>query len=826
MPSLPLAVRSALLLSAFLLPTLAAHDSADFMRHRQARFAGPIVLDSSSAGSYAGSGGAFPSSGVSLLGWVPLSGFAGSNVSGADCWGYVAPSGREYAIIGMSDSVGFVEISDPGLPVVVATFAQVNSLWRDIKVYQDHAYVVSEGGGGIQIFDLSLIDSGTVSFVGSVNSGGTDSSHNVAIDTDSGFLYQVGGGSSPVEGLRIYSLANKANPSFVGEWNDRYVHDAQIVKYTSGPFANKQIAFCFAENESGGGSPALDIVDVTNKNNPQVISSYTYSSPVFSHQGWLSPDKQYVYINDELDEATFGSLTTTRVINVSNLNSPFQAGTFTSGSTAIDHNLYTKGNLIYEANYRSGLRVFDASNPAAPVQSAWFDTYPSDDIPEFNGLWNVFPYFNSSTVIGSDLEKGLFVWRLGPPELTLAPASTPDLMSPFGQQINVAITAAPGITLQPGSPTLHVDSGAGFVNSPLTDLGGGTWRANFPSMACGTTFNWYVSARTTEGVTWSAPTGAPMVVQGATAASSVVTLVSIDMESTTNWSVNAAGDDASTGIWTRVNPVGTAAQPEDDHTPSPGTTCFVTGQGSPGGSLGDNDVDDGKTTLTSTVFDLSSGDATVRYWRWYSNATGSSPANDVFVVDVSNNGGSSWTNVEVIGPTGAETLGGWYQHSFKVSDLLTPTSQMRMRFVASDEGDGSIVEAAIDDFDVVRFECNSACQTDIGFGGPGNATLSLCGDPLDSGNTANLLLSQAAPNALAMLFLSLGTTPVPFKGGTLVTVPILVNLSLSTSPSGTVGFPVPGGSGPLTVYAQFAIADGGQPLGVALSNALEVQFGP
>ena len=130
------------------------------------------------------------------------------------------------------------------------------------------------------------------------------------------------------------------------------------------------------------------------------------------------------------------------------------------------------------------------------------------------------------------------------------------------------------------------------------------------------------------------------------------------------------GDEATTGVWTRVNPIGTAAQPEDDHTKL-GTVCWVTGQGSPGGGLGENDVDGGQTTLTSPTFDLDgAAHAVVSYWRWYSNDTGGGPNADVFVVDISNDNGVNWTNVETIGPAGPGTSGGWIFHGFDVADFL------------------------------------------------------------------------------------------------------------------------------------------------------------
>jgi choice-of-anchor B domain-containing protein len=809
----------ALILAVFA-PALDAHDDPVFKSQQQAPFAGPLVIEAGSGSTV------FQSSGVTLLSWLPLGDF-GVQSSGADCWGYTAPSGREYAIMGLSDGVGFVEVTDPGAPQLLTTLPAVNSGWRDMKIYQDHAYYVSEGGDGILVVDLSNIDAGVVNIVNQITGPGTDASHNVAIDEDSGFLYRVGGGTSPIEGLRIYSLANPSNPSFVGEWDDRYIHDAQVVTYTSGPFIGKQVAFCYSEDTAGGTNPAVDILDVTNKGNIQLISQLNYGNGVFSHQGWLSPDRNTLYLNDELDEASFGTVTTTRVANVSNLNNPVQVGTFTTGLASIDHNLYTKGNLIYEANYRSGLRVFDATNPTNPVETAWFDTYPDDDNASFNGLWNAYPYFDSGTIIGSDIERGMFVLRLGSPSVTFGfPSGQGELIDPSGELIPITIAPQGGASIIPGSETLHVDSGSGYTAIPLASLGGNSYQGTFPGLACGTTVRYYVSARTTDGTTWTEPAAGPSVVYGAVAALTETILVSANLESNPGWNAGMAGDTATTGQWERVDPVGTEAQPENDHTADPADMCFVTGQGQFGGGLGDDDVDDGFTTLRTSSFNLSSGDATVKYWRWYSNVAGGDPNNDVFVIDISNNNGSTWTNVETVGPTGPDTVGGWVQHNFKVSDYVTPTSQMRMRFIADDANSGSIVEAAIDDFEVVRYGCDPVCQTDLGFGGPGNAQFSICGASLDSGNLATLLLDQAPPNAPAILFIGLASTPTPFKGGQLVPFPALIDITFATNGAGQLSFPVAGGGGPVTVYAQFAMPDAGQVLGVALSNALEIVVGP
>ncbi|HEY3242088.1 MAG TPA: choice-of-anchor B family protein, partial [Phycisphaerae bacterium] len=263
---------------------------------------------------------AFPSSGIQLLSWIPITQFNPAGTSANVAWGYVAPSGREYAILGFSHGTGFVEVTNPSNAQIGAVITGPTSLWRDIKVYQNYCYAVSEAGSGIQVMNLSQIDSGIVTLVGTVTtpSGTTMSTHTVAVNEASGYLYRCGGGS--FIGLRIYSLANPATPTYVTTWNaGRYVHEAQVVTYTSGPYAGKEIAFCFSETSSGGGTPGINILDVTNKSNILQLSFVQYPNAAFSHQGWLSPDHHYLFLDDELDESQFGIYSLTRVFDVLNL---------------------------------------------------------------------------------------------------------------------------------------------------------------------------------------------------------------------------------------------------------------------------------------------------------------------------------------------------------------------------------------------------------------------------------------------------------------------------------------------------------------------------
>ncbi|MEQ1895295.1 MAG: choice-of-anchor B family protein, partial [Planctomycetota bacterium] len=629
-----------------------------------------------------------------------------------DCWGYTSPSGREYAIIGLSNGTGFVEVTDPGAAQLISFQAGPTSLWHDIKVYGDNAYSVSEGGSGIQIFDMSAIDAGTVTLVNTVTTGGcTTASHNVAIDTTSGFLYRCGGGSGPCaggapQGLAIYNLAsNPNNPPFVTTWTNRYVHDAVVVVSTRpGALNGAQLAFCAADDNSGGGTANLHILNVTNKASITTVATAAYASNAFSHQVWLTPDQRYAYLNDELDEETFGFTTRTRIFDVSNPAAPVFLGFFTSGVSAIDHNLYVTADKIFEANYRSGLRVFNNTTPTAPTVYGYFDTYEADDGADFNGMWSNYPFFPSGTVIGSDLEKGLFVFRLGSAKLTFdIVGGVPQFIGPGGGTVQFTVDETTPGDLTAGTVKFNYSTGGAFSAVSATQLGGNLYQATLPSVSCGSLLQFYLSAESSDGSTWTDPAAAPTQVHQAVAAYGETVAHLDDIETNTGWQVNVAADltgftAASTGTWVRANPVGTAAQPEDDHTAAPGVNCFVTANGTVGGAVGDADIDSGATSLRSPVLDASSlTDPYVNYWRWFSNSAGSGPGEDTMTVHISNNGGSSWTLLETVGPTGSDVLGGWIKHSARIADFVAPTNNMRLRFRASDLINGSIVEAAIDD---------------------------------------------------------------------------------------------------------------------------------
>jgi choice-of-anchor B domain-containing protein len=642
---------------------------------------------------------------VQLLGWLPITEFPGSSTSVSDCWGYTSPSGREYALLGLSGGTGFVEVTDPGAPRIVAFQPGPSSFWRGLKTYADHAYAVSEGGGGIQVFDLGSIDDGVVTFVQSVTVGGATNTHTVEVDVVSGFLYRAGTGS----GLLIYSLADPASPEFVGAWNvGQYVHECQVVTWDlPGAYLGKQIAFCYVPTVD-----SLRILDVTDKGAITAIGSLSYPGASYTHQGWTSEDKQYVYLNDEQDETSFGP-SRTRIIDISDLAAPSYVGDFASGSASTDHNLYVKGDRIYEANYSAGLQIFDASDPEAPVLVGHFDTGAGNEVFGFTSLWSNYPFLPSGTLLGGDVEKGLFVWREGAAELQFAfPGGEPELVDPFDAAIEFTVTEDLPGNLVPSSVRIHTSTGGAFVSRRAWPVSGDLYRAEIPGLPCGREVDFYVSARSVSGITWTHPPAAPTQAFRILPAYDETVGTTDDMEVDLGWSVNLAADlaglgsVASTGTWVRVDPIGTGAQPEDDRTLDPGSRCWVTGQGSPGGALGEADVDGGTSSLRSPLLDASAlVDPHLSYWRWYSNATGVAAGTDTMSVHVSSDGGSTWVLAKTIGPTGPDTLGGWIRDDIRLADFVVPSSTLRVRFLVSDLGSGSIVEAAIDDLRLVEYDC-------------------------------------------------------------------------------------------------------------------------
>ena len=331
---------------------------------------------------------------------------------GNDIWGWFdAQTGNEYALMGMTDGTAFVDVTDPEDPVFLGKLPTEpgSSAWRDIKVYQDHAYVVADNASthGMQVFDLTRLrgQMAPQTFSADLVYGDFGSAHNIAINEDTGFAYAVGTNTCG-GGLHMIDISTPNNPLFAGCHSTAYTHDTHCVVYQGLDADHLGSEICASSNENH-----FSIVDVTIKSAPLTISSATYPQLRYVHQGWITDDHQFFLLGDEGDESSFGVPTRTHVFDVSDLDNPVYVFPFEAATNSIDHNLYVVGNRVFQANYTTGLRVLEFGNLANNelMEVAFFDTYPSSDTTEFSGAWSVYPYLPSGTIIVSDISNGLFI---------------------------------------------------------------------------------------------------------------------------------------------------------------------------------------------------------------------------------------------------------------------------------------------------------------------------------------------------------------------------------------------------------------------------------
>jgi len=360
---------------------------------------------------------------VDLTSFLPLPQMGGNRGSRLnDIWGWTDPqTGQEYALVGRNDGTSFVDVTNPEMPRYVGdlpmTAGSVPNVWRDIKVYADHAYVVADGAGqhGVQVLDLNQlrkVEDEPVTFTETAHYAGIASAHNIVINEATGFGFVVGasgGGETCGGGLHMIDLRDTPNVSFsgcfadpnTGRRNTGYSHDAQCVTYAGPDLTYNGREICLGSNET-----ALSIADVTDKENPIAISAAAYPNVAYTHQGWLTEDHRYFYMNDEGDEPR-GLVEGTRTLvwDVSDLDDPVLVTEYIASTPDTDHNLYIKDNLMYQSNYGAGLRILDITNPESPTEIGFFEPGPG------SSSWSNYPYFKSGTLIVTSGNEGLFILK-------------------------------------------------------------------------------------------------------------------------------------------------------------------------------------------------------------------------------------------------------------------------------------------------------------------------------------------------------------------------------------------------------------------------------
>ncbi len=369
-----------------------------------------------------GFAGIYPCSNIDLKAHLNFSQIGGTDgvTNGSGCWGWTDPlTAKEYAIMGCGTHTAFVDITNPSAPVYkgkVLAHNNTNSIWREISVINNHALIVSETAGhGMQIFDLTRLRNVTTpqTFAADARYAGFGQGHTVSSNPSTGFTYCNGvrnlpNGSVVAGGPQILNMANPLVPVLVGTHQfDGYTHDSQIVTY-DGPDPDYQGQEIFM----GANEDRVAIVNMTTKVNPVTIANFFYPQNAYAHQGWFTADKKYWILCDEIDETTFGFNGRSIIIDVTDLDNPVLKGEYFGTTPAIDHNGYIIGNDMFLASYTAGLRILNTANIATTNtlnEIAFFDTYPSSNTAEYEGVWNTYPFFASGSIIMSDINTGLFI---------------------------------------------------------------------------------------------------------------------------------------------------------------------------------------------------------------------------------------------------------------------------------------------------------------------------------------------------------------------------------------------------------------------------------
>ena len=663
----------------------------------------------------------------------------------SNIWGYTDELGNEYALLGVNGSGGntgglsVVNVTDPANPQEIFFTPGPTSIWREIKVYNDHAYMTTEAEAGLYIIDLSPLPQSTTLPVTLFQGNGWITSHSLFIDETNGRLY-LNGSNRGNGGVIMYDLTQDPEaPVEVGEFDQWYVHDC----YARGNLLyNAHISDGF-----------MSIVDVTNPAAPVLLGTQITPNS-FTHNCWLDDSGQYIFTTDERPDSYLAAYDVSDPTDIQFLDKQQTS----PGSQAIIHNTYWLNGYVIQSYYTEGVSIYDVSDPTNIVETGHYDTSPFTG-DGFNGAWGVYPYAPSGNLYVSDIEGGLYI--LGPTYTAACRLegiiTNVQTSAPVGSaSLAITSTNASDVTgfdglYSTGSAVAGtyqvVVSAAGFedatiegvvlVNGQVTTLdvalvplesfafGGLVSEAGSNTPIAGAVVN--IQSDLYDFITTSDANGQftfPAIFEGtytvtaglwgyhtvclgeqllSQATSDIIVLLPVgyadDFALDLGWTV--AGD-APRGVWERGEPVGTEydnspCAPDVDVDGDCADQAYVTGND--GGDAGNDDVDNGATQLTSPVFDATGvPDPWVRYYRWFFNGGGSGSLNDSFLLQLTN-GNETVTLEEVTAFTpGAHT---WVLRQWAITSLLPATANMQFIAYTSDASPGHLVEAALDRFEVL-----------------------------------------------------------------------------------------------------------------------------
>ncbi|MFT5765190.1 MAG: choice-of-anchor B domain-containing protein, partial [Saprospiraceae bacterium] len=646
-----------------------------------------------------------------------------------DVWGYAAPDGSEYALVGLRGGVSIVDVTDTENPEIKGYATGPASTWRDIKTFGNYAYVTNETGEGLLVIDLSNLPNALTANDFSYwapqmgNLGTLSSCHNIYID-EFGYAYLVGCNLNSGGMLYIDVFTTPGQPIYVGAGPSVYAHDVYVRDNKS---YNSEIY-----------NGAFAVYDVSDKNNTSFLGSH--NTPFnFTHNAWLSDDNNYLFTTDEKANAPVTAY------DISDLNNIQEVDQFipleTLGAGVIPHNVHVWNDFIITSYYTDGCLILDGSRPNNLVEVGNFDTF----IPAstgFNGVWGAYPFLPSGTVLATDIGNGLYIlepnyvracWLEGKvtdmvsgqailnveigivsAELNqsssnlegnyatgVATAGTFDVVfsHPAYESLTTSAVLVNGelvildvqlVPLIPSYPVsgMVIESGTGIpipnaiitLEGDILDyqaLSDGSGNFSFPFV--------YEGDYSSYAGSWGYKTKAFNSTIASGSASFTIELdkgykdeFAIDL----SWQIEST---AGSGEWERGEPVGTftnggntGVNPEFDINGDLGDLCYITGNG--GGSAGDDDVDDGYTRLTTPNMDLSTyNEPKVKYNYWFFNAGGNGNPNDNFTVTINN--GTETAEIQMTTESNSE----WIEIEISLNDHIALTSTMTITFETSDQ---------------------------------------------------------------------------------------------------------------------------------------------
>lgn len=663
-----------------------------------------------------------------------------------DVWGWVAPDGTEYALVGVRNGISIVSLADPRRATEVAFVPGQNSRWRDIKTWGNFAYAVADQRGttdGLFVIDLSNLPESAsyTQWKPALDSLGTlEKCHNLYID-EHGFCYLAGCNVNDGGVIFLDVKSTPGNPVYVGKGPSTYSHDVFVRD-------NRMYSSEIHDDRLG-------IYEVTDKSEPVLLATQV-TPEEFTHNAWLSDDSKVVFTTDEVRNAPVTAYDISDLDDIEELDQYRPAATL--GMDVVPHNVHVWKNWLVISYYTDGGIIVDATKPDNLVEVGNFDTFLGGN-GGFNGAWGLYPFFESEKVLVSDISNGLYVLQAnyvracylegkvtdintgqqlnGVKVEILSDQVNVDFSNPAGNyktgqekagrfnvrffkegykrkvvevELNSGETSILNVKLEPenvfriGGRTVDIIEGTAAPNAFIrvfndyytyqtrSDANGdfsleGVYEDNY-SIEVGA---WGFQYKIFENILIDDFAGITLGLEGK--------IYRDDFYFDFDW-INTADETVSAGFWDLGEPYGTTffgeqANPGLDIQEDWGDRCYVTGNiPLQSNQAAAGDLDNGKVTLISPKMDLQNfEDPFLTFYYWFYNAGGEDTPDDAIDVFLANG------NDTVLITSITESQSAWQKAEFHLGGDISLTNNMTIIFETSDlEETSHIVEAGIDGF--------------------------------------------------------------------------------------------------------------------------------